>query len=453
MANLVDLMKYGHYAEKLRHTQNKEFTNLTNILRNREYRIIGKIGEGTFSEVVKAQSLQDGGYYACKKMKQRFESTEQVNNLREIQAMRRLSPHPNILQLHEVLHDRKTGSLSLICELMEMNVYELIRGRRDPLPENKIKSYMYQLCKSLDHMHRNGIFHRDVKPENILIRRDVLKLADFGSCRSVYSKPPYTEYISTRWYRAPECLLTDGHYSYKMDMWSAGCVFFEIVSLNPLFPGSNELDQISRIHDVLGTPDGAVLRKFKQSRAMRFDFPPKKGSGISRLIPRSSSESLSLMYEMLQYEPEERTSSKAALQHPYFKELRVAEKQAATLRRAIGAVQQGENSGTPNSIDNLWRIARQGRRPHHIKHVQEPLVRRHGPPYPLELPKLNVAAPKIPTYPMTSLTSVLSQNVTLPVLQPTKSNGKTNKPSKEHPLKPCLKTYHIPPLERKGGDL
>ncbi|RXM94005.1 MAPK/MAK/MRK overlapping kinase [Acipenser ruthenus] len=148
-----------------------------------------------------------------------------------------------------------------------------------------------------------------------------------------------------------------------MDMWSAGCVFFEIVSLNPLFPGSNELDQISKIHDVLGTPDGAVLRKFKQSRAMRFDFPPKKGSGISRLIPRSSSESLSLMYEMLQYEPEERTSSKAALQHPYFKELRVAEKQAATLRRAIGAVQQGENSGTPNSIDNLWRIARQGRRP------------------------------------------------------------------------------------------
>ncbi|XP_058844134.1 MAPK/MAK/MRK overlapping kinase-like isoform X4 [Acipenser ruthenus] len=388
-----------------------------------KYRIIGKIGEGTFSEVVKAQSVQDGGYYACKKMKQRFES------------------------------DRKTGSLSLICELMEMNVYELIRGRRDPLPENKIKSYMYQLCKSLDHMHRNGIFHRDVKPENILIRRDVLKLADFGSCRSVYSKPPYTEYISTRWYRAPECLLTDGHYSYKMDMWSAGCVFFEIVSLNPLFPGSNELDQISKIHDVLGTPDGAVLRKFKQSRAMRFDFPPKKGSGISRLIPRSSSESLSLMYEMLQYEPEERTSSKAALQHPYFKELRVAEKQAATLRRAIGAVQQGENSGTPNSIDNLWRIARQGRRPHHIKHVQEPLVRRHGPPYPLELPKLNVAAPKIPTYPMTSLTSVLSQNVTLPVLQPTKSNGKTNKPSKEHPLKPCLKTYHIPPLERKGGDL
>uniref|UniRef100_A0A8D2HJV2 MOK protein kinase n=1 Tax=Urocitellus parryii TaxID=9999 RepID=A0A8D2HJV2_UROPR len=103
-----------------------------------------------------------------------------------------------------------------------------MKRRRHPLSEKKIRHYMYQLCRSLDHMHRNGIFHRDVKPENILIKQDVLKLGDFGSCRSVYSKQPYTEYISTRWYRAPECLLTDGFYTYKMDLWSAGCVFYEI---------------------------------------------------------------------------------------------------------------------------------------------------------------------------------------------------------------------------------
>lgn len=103
-------------------------------------------------------------------MKQYIESLEEVNNIREIQAMRRLSLHPNILQLHDVAFDKKSGSLALICELMDMNIYELIRGRRHPLSENKIKSYMYQLCKSLDYMHRNGIFHRDVKPENILIK-------------------------------------------------------------------------------------------------------------------------------------------------------------------------------------------------------------------------------------------------------------------------------------------
>ncbi|XP_063097222.1 MAPK/MAK/MRK overlapping kinase isoform X9 [Cavia porcellus] len=229
----------------------------------KNYKAIGKIGEGTFSEVLKMQSLRDGGFYACKQMKQHFDSVEQVNNLREIQALRRLNPHPNILTLHEVVFDRKSGSLALICELMDMNIYELIRGRRRPLSERKIMLYMYQLCKSLDHMHRNGMFHRDVKPENILIKQDVLKLGDFGSCRSVYSRQPYTEYISTRWYRAPECLLTDGFYTSKMDMWSAGCVFYEIASLQPLFPGVNELDQISKIHDVIGTPAPKTLTKFK----------------------------------------------------------------------------------------------------------------------------------------------------------------------------------------------
>ena len=103
--------------------------------------------------------------------------------------------------------------------------------------------------KSLDHMHKKGIFHRDIKPENILIESSTdvgrgLKLADFGSCRGIYSKQPYTEYISTRWYRAPECLLTDGYYGPEMDLWGAGCVMFEITGLYPLFPGNNEIDQV-----------------------------------------------------------------------------------------------------------------------------------------------------------------------------------------------------------------
>lgn len=78
--------------------------------------------------------------------------------------------------------------------------------------------------------------------ENILLLGDHLKLADLGSCKGVYSKHPYTEYISTRWYRSPECLMTDGYYDQKMDIWGAGCVMFEITALFPLFPGTNELD-------------------------------------------------------------------------------------------------------------------------------------------------------------------------------------------------------------------
>ncbi|XP_051502043.1 MAPK/MAK/MRK overlapping kinase-like isoform X2 [Myxocyprinus asiaticus] len=361
--------------------------------------------------------------------------------------MKRLSPHPNILQLHELIYDRDTGTLSLICELMEMNIYELIKGRQNPLPESKVKHYMYQLCRSLDHMHSNGIFHRDVKPENILIKDDVLKLADFGSCRSIYSKPPHTEYISTRWYRAPECLLTDGHYSQKMDMWSAGCVFFEIFSLTPLFPGRNELDQVNKIHDVLGAPDGALLQKFKQSRAMRFDFPPRKGCGISQLIPHCSAVSLSLLHQMLTYDPDERISARTALQHSCFRELRMAERKATSLRKVIGAV-VGESSGTPASVDQLWRMTRQGRR-QHIKFAGDPLSRRNAAHhYPsLELPKLNVVVPtpKI-LYPVSTFPArTISHRGSLPAI-----SKKCHSRPKEETHR--LKSYYMPPLERNQDD-
>jgi len=157
---------------------------------------------------------------------------------------------------------------------------------------------------------------------------DALKLADFGSCRGVYSKQPYTEYISTRWYRcavvtafvcvclrlvmanaqqhhrclirphtnqpqprAPECLLTDGYYNYKMDMWGVGCVMFEVVALFPLFPGSNELDQIQKIHNVLGTPPPSLLAKLKRrSQHMAFDFPQQEGTGVMKLLSHCSPE-------------------------------------------------------------------------------------------------------------------------------------------------------------------
>jgi len=316
-----------------------------------KYRILGKKGEGTFSEVLKCQLIKDGTYRACKKMKQTYESLEQVNNLREIQAMRRLAPHPNVLELQEVIFDKKSGTLVLVCELMDMNVYEMIRGKKQFLPEDKVKALMYQLVKSIEHMHRNGIFHRDVKPENILVKDELLKLADFGSCRSVYSKQPYTEYISTRWYRAPECLLTDGYYNYKMDIWSVGCVFFEILSLHPLFPGSNEVDQIAKIHDIMGTPDPSVLNKLKRSRGMNFNFPPKKGSGIDRLLTHVSAEAIELIYQMCTYDPDDRITARQALKHHYFKELRDADKRASLMAKQRKNQQQENKEpkeGTPS---------------------------------------------------------------------------------------------------------
>eukprot|EP01038_Epipyxis_sp_PR26KG_P013035 gene13035-17470_t len=303
----------------------------------RKYRLVAKKGEGTFSEVLKAQNVKDGKYHAIKCMKNRFESIDQVNNLREIQALRRLSPHEHIITLEEVLYDQPTGRLALVFELMDANLYELIRGRRHYLNPNLIKSNMWQLMKSLDHMHKKGIFHRDIKPENILIESTTefgkgLKLADFGSCRGIYSKQPYTEYISTRWYRAPECLLTDGYYGPEMDLWGAGCVMFEITSLYPLFPGTNEIDQISRIHKVLGTPSNECLAKFKAKGAshISFDFPPQKGIGIPQLVPHASPEAIDLMVKLLKYDASERMTAREAMRHPYFKDIREAEAKSAT---------------------------------------------------------------------------------------------------------------------------
>jgi renal tumor antigen len=316
-----------------------------------KYKLIAKTGEGTFSEVIKAQFIKTGRMAAIKCMKSHFESEDQVNNLREIQALRRLSPNPNIVKLLEVLYDQPTGRLALVFELMEMNIYELIRGRRQYLPEARVRHLMYQLVKAMDHMHRQGIFHRDIKPENILVSNDELKLADFGSCRGIYSKQPYTEYISTRWYRAPECLLTNGYYNYKMDMWGVGCVFFEVVSMYPLFPGTNEADQIQKIHNIMGTPDTELLDKFRAHAAhIDLNFTPKEGTGIAKLLPHASSDCIDLICKLLEYNPELRITARQALRHPYFKELRDAEKKQRKAAEALAASAMQIPAPLPSAI-------------------------------------------------------------------------------------------------------
>ncbi|CAF3675222.1 unnamed protein product [Adineta steineri] len=268
------------------------------------YRILGKKGEGTFSEVLKCQYIRDGTLWAVKKMKQSYKSMDEIQQIREIRILRLLNGHPNIIFLREIIFDKRTGTLCLIFELMTMNLYEYIRGRQRLLTGEV------------------------VKPENILIKDDILKLADFGSCQQTFSKQPFTEYISTRWYRAPECLLTNGYYRDATDIWSTGCVMYEITTLRPLFPGSNELDQISKIHDVLGTPTSSTLEKFQhRNTAVDFNFPPRRGTGIARRLSHCSSDTTDLINQLCVYDPDHRITAAQALRHPYFNAIRTEENQ------------------------------------------------------------------------------------------------------------------------------
>ena len=216
---------------------------------------------------------------------------------------------------------------------MDMNLYEAIEGRKKYLPEKKAKYWIYQTLKALECMHKNGIFHRDIKPENILLLKNKVKLADLGSCKGIYSKPPFTEYISTRWYRSPECLLTDGYYNYKMDIWGVGCVFYELLTLEPLFPGDDEIDQVNKINYILGSPPDDLFEKFVKNSAHRneFNFEYQKGIGIQRYLGHVSPDVVDLVGKMLIYEPDLRPTARECLNHECFKEFALQDKKNAKM--------------------------------------------------------------------------------------------------------------------------
>lgn len=141
--------------------------------------------------------------------------------------------------------------------LIEMKyIFLLIENREKPFAEGIIRNILYQIFQGLNFMHKHGFFHRDIKPENLLCNGpELIKIADFGLARETRSRPPYTDYVSTRWYRAPEVLLRSTNYSSPIDIWAIGCIMSELYTLQPLFPGRSEIDQIFRICSVLGTPD------------------------------------------------------------------------------------------------------------------------------------------------------------------------------------------------------
>jgi renal tumor antigen len=169
------------------------------------------------------------------------------------------------------------------------------------------------------------------QPENILVDASLtkVKLADFGSCQRTQNKRPFTVYSGTRWYRAPECVITNGFYGQAVDVWGAGCVLFELITLRPLFPGIDEDDQIKRIHDVLGSPTHQIWKKkglglgWLSSWISSFRHQSMNaGTGFTNLLTGTSQDCLDLLAMMLKYDCSERITSQEALKHSYFREFR-----------------------------------------------------------------------------------------------------------------------------------
>ena len=166
-------------------------------------------------------------------------------SLREIKALRKLN-HKNIVKLKEVI--RVKDDLYFVFEFMKENIYQkMISKKQEPIPEKEIKIIMYQSLNGLAHMHKHGYFHRDLKPENLLCNDDIVKLGDFGLAREIDSAPPLTDYVSTRWYRAPEILLRSTTYSIEIDIFALGAIMAELYMLRPLYPGKSEMDQIFKV--------------------------------------------------------------------------------------------------------------------------------------------------------------------------------------------------------------
>jgi male germ cell-associated kinase len=299
------------------------------------YELLERLGDGSFGEVTKARSLKTKELVAIKKMKTLFPTWEECLQLRELKSLRVLR-HENVVQLKEVIRDKE--ELYFVFEYMQSSLHKVLRHHQrlaasaaaedmSPtqlpagwLTEPQIKSIMFQLLSGLAYMHKHGFFHRDIKPENLLCHDETLKIADLGQAREIRARPPFTDYVSTRWYRSPELLLRTTTYNSPIDLWACGCIMAELFLQTPLFAGSSEADQLCRIARVLGSPTKDNWPEATTTLAqMQFKFPKCAPVQWTYVLPAYTSKAaVQLISELVQYDPSRRLTAAQALQHRFF---------------------------------------------------------------------------------------------------------------------------------------
>jgi serine/threonine protein kinase len=282
------------------------------------------VGQGAYGLVCSGTNTDTGKKVAIKKIPKAFEDTIDCKRLlREIKILRHFK-HDNVLGLLDILPP--TGSVKewkdvyIVSELMDTDLHYIIHSKQ-PLTDEHFKYFLYQILRGVHAIHSAHVLHRDLKPGNLLVNKNCdLKICDFGLARPVNPDVDakdmgLTEYVVTRWYRAPELLVENQDYTTAIDVWAVGCIFAEMLGRKALFPGRDYLHQLRLIIDVLGTPSDEDLASIANAQAVQFlrTLPPKPKKPWSEVFPNAAPAALELLGRMLVFDPAKRCSMEDAL--------------------------------------------------------------------------------------------------------------------------------------------
>uniref|UniRef100_A0A3P8V5E9 cyclin-dependent kinase n=1 Tax=Cynoglossus semilaevis TaxID=244447 RepID=A0A3P8V5E9_CYNSE len=289
-----------------------------------EFQCLNRIEEGTYGVVYRAKDKKTDEIVALKRLKMEKEKEGfPITSLREINTILK-AQHPNIVTVREIVVGSNMDKIYIVMNYVEHDLKSLMETMKQPFLPGEVKTLMIQLLRGVRHLHDNWILHRDLKTSNLLLsHKGILKVGDFGLARE-YGSPlkPYTPVVVTLWYRSPELLLGAKEYSTAVDMWSVGCIFGELLTQKPLFPGKSELDQIQKIFKDLGTPSEKIWPGYNELPAvkkMNFNEFPYNNLR-KRFGALLSDQGFDLMNKFLTYCPSQRILSDEGLKHEYFRE-------------------------------------------------------------------------------------------------------------------------------------
>lgn len=294
------------------------------------YRELKQVGTGAYGTVCSAVDRRSGCKVAIKKLHRPFQSELFAKRAyRELRLLKHMK-HENVIGLLDVF----TASLSLdrfhdfylVMPYMGTDLGKLMKLQK--LSEDKVQFLVYQMVRGLKYIHAAGIIHRDLKPGNLAINQDCeLKILDFGLARQADIE--MTGYVVTRWYRAPEIILSWMHYTQTVDIWSVGCIMAEMLLGHPLFKGTDHLDQLTEIMKITGTPTQEFINKLQSEDAKRYieKLPKLRKKNLQTLLPNVSKHAVSVLEHMLLLDPDCRATSQEALEYPYFSDFREPEEE------------------------------------------------------------------------------------------------------------------------------